>query len=67
MNRGTLALLALAVLSAGPAAAQDKKKKEAPLAKDSFYALSTKTLDGKPADLKEYAGKVTLVVNLASK
>jgi hypothetical protein len=55
------------VLAAGPAAAQEKKKKEVPLPKDSFYSLSTKTLDGKPADLKEYAGKVTLVVNLASK
>ena len=67
MRRTTLSLLALAALTAGSASAQDKKKKEVPLPKDSFYALSTKTLDGKPADLKEYAGKVTLVVNLASK
>ena len=66
MRRITLSLLALAALAAGPVSAQDKKKKEAPLPKDSFYSLSTKTLDGKPADLKEYAGKVTLVVNLAS-
>ncbi len=66
MRRLTLSLLALTALTAVPAAAQDKKKKEVPLPKDSFYALSTKTLDGQPADLKEYAGKVTLVVNLAS-
>ena len=67
MRPMALSLLALAALATAPAAAQDKKKKEVPLPKDSFYSLSTKTLDGKPADLKEYAGKVTLVVNLASK
>jgi glutathione peroxidase len=34
---------------------------------DSFHALKTATLGGKPADLAGYAGKVTLVVNVASK
>jgi glutathione peroxidase len=38
----------------------------APMA-DSFYDMKTTTLNGKPAELKEYAGKVTLVVNVASK
>ena len=33
----------------------------------SFYALSTTRLNGEPVDLKEYAGKVALVVNTASK
>ena len=33
----------------------------------SFYDLKTKTLDGKPADLGMYRGKVSLVVNVASK
>ena len=33
----------------------------------SFYEMKTTTLDGKPADLKDYAGKVTLVVNVASR
>lgn len=33
---------------------------------DSLYALKTTTLGGKPADLSTYAGKVTLVVNVAS-
>jgi glutathione peroxidase len=33
----------------------------------SFYALSTTKLSGEPVDLKEYAGKVALVVNTASK
>jgi len=33
----------------------------------SFYDLKTTYLDGKPADLAEFRGKVTLVVNVASK
>ena len=36
------------------------------MAEESFYALQTKSLDGKGVDLKEYAGRVTLVVNVAS-
>jgi glutathione peroxidase len=32
----------------------------------SFYDLKTNTLDGKPADLGQYRGKVSLVVNVAS-
>jgi glutathione peroxidase len=32
----------------------------------SFYDLKTETLQGKPADLSAYRGKVTLVVNTAS-
>jgi len=58
-------ILAMAVALALPVAAQDIKK-EKPLPADSFYKLQTKSLDGKPADLKSYAGKVTLVVNVAS-
>jgi glutathione peroxidase len=46
----TLAL-ATALSAAGPA---------------SFYDLKTQTLLGKPADLGDYRGKVTLVVNVAS-
>jgi glutathione peroxidase len=38
----------------------------APVSADSLYALKTTTLGGKPADLSAYAGKVTLVVNVAS-
>jgi glutathione peroxidase len=33
---------------------------------ESLYALSTKTLQGQPADLGQFRGKVTLVVNVAS-
>jgi len=32
----------------------------------SFYSLKTTTLQGQPADLSQYAGKVALVVNVAS-
>jgi len=32
----------------------------------SFYDLRTKTLDGKPAELAQYRGTVSLVVNVAS-
>jgi glutathione peroxidase len=38
----------------------------APVSSDSFYALKTNTLAGKPAELGQFAGKVTLVVNVAS-
>ena len=33
----------------------------------SFYDLKTRTLDGQPSDLSMYRGKVSLVVNVASK
>ncbi len=33
----------------------------------SLYDLKMNTLDGKPADLNQYKGKVSLVVNVASK
>jgi glutathione peroxidase-family protein len=33
---------------------------------DSFYRLQTRTLEGAPAPLDAYAGRVALVVNLAS-
>ena len=32
----------------------------------SFYQLKLRTLDGKPADLSQYRGSVSLVVNVAS-
>lgn len=41
--------------------------KEAALPDGSFYQLETRTLEGKSAELKAYAGKVTLVVNVASR
>jgi glutathione peroxidase len=60
---GTVAAAVFAAaVSVGPAAAQSAG---APVT--SFYDLKTKTLEGKPADLGMYRGKVSLVVNVASK
>jgi glutathione peroxidase len=36
------------------------------MGQDSLYGMKTRTLEGKEADLSQYAGKVTLVVNVAS-
>lgn len=51
------AVAALAAAPQGPASGQPS----------SFYAMKTSYLDGKPADLGVFKGKVTLVVNVASK
>jgi hypothetical protein len=56
----------LALLAAVPLEARQEKKKKIMLPPDSVYLLPVKTLEGKPADLKEHAGIVTLIVNLAS-
>ncbi|MBV8879935.1 MAG: glutathione peroxidase [Planctomycetaceae bacterium] len=66
MRTLALAVLAVSMALVLPASAQEKKKKEIPLPADSLYKLQTKSLDGKPVDLKDYSGKVTLVVNVAS-
>jgi glutathione peroxidase len=62
---GGAALLALGV--ALPLALPARAAAGGPMPNDSFYSLKTSTLEGKPADLAQYAGKVTLVVNVASK
>ena len=51
--------------SAGRRLASDDTKGAA--VPQSFYELSTTKLSGEPAELKEYQGKVALVVNTASK
>ncbi len=53
-----LSLLLLTVLSAAAVVSAQG---------GSFYDLKTKTLLGKPADLSQYRGNVSLVVNVASK
>lgn len=65
MRMMVAAALAVMILPAG--AQQEKKKVKVALPPDSLYLIPTKTLDGKPADLKDYAGKVALVVNVASR
>jgi glutathione peroxidase len=75
IRRFTFALsIALAVTAfvSGPAplantAQQPAATSSSGAAVTSFYDLKTKTLDGKPADLGAYKGKVSLVVNVASK
>ena len=57
MTKFTLAFLCAAVFTAAIAAQQPQ----------SFYDLNTKSLDGKPGNLAQYKGKVSLVVNVASK
>ncbi|MGA3262044.1 MAG: glutathione peroxidase [Bryobacteraceae bacterium] len=56
-------LLAMAAAVAAPAATAQDSGGDV----KSFYELKTTYLDGKPADLSAYQGKVTLVVNVASK
>ena len=57
MRTPVFATLCFAVASSAVGSAADSA---------SFYDLKTQTLLGKPADLGEYRGKVTLVVNVAS-
>lgn len=61
----------LAVVAAMAAASTVHGSAQAPRgaggAVTSFYDLKTQTLDGAPADLAAYRGKVSLVVNVASK
>jgi glutathione peroxidase len=60
------ALMALSALSLALHAQAPASSASAAAAR-SFYDLKTKTLEGKPADLAAYKGKVSLVVNVASK
>jgi glutathione peroxidase len=55
------------VLSAVAALAAAAQSPSSSAKGSSFYDLKTSYLDGKPADLGVFRGKVTLVVNVASK
>ena len=69
MRRAWIAGAALLVLASVSEAQQGRPPsggKETLLPQDSLYQLTTKTLEGQPADLKAYSGKVALVVNVAS-
>ncbi len=69
MKHSLLVLGALALVTAcgtnaptsAPASASDSTAM-----KNDVYALRTQSLDGAPADLASYRGKVTLIVNVAS-
>ncbi len=60
---------AVALLAVNPAGQQSGHDHHASTGAPvkSFYDMKTTTLDGKPADLGTYKGKVSLVVNVASK
>ena len=74
--RGSLVVLSLFVVACGSspttesraAAPKEAATTPAPTKADpmNFYSLKTTSLDGSPADLAAYRGKVTLVVNVAS-
>lgn len=64
MRLTTGAVLAMTLGMTLGVAAQAKKSPALP--PDSLYRLKTKSLEGKDVDLKDYAGKVVLIVNLAS-
>ncbi len=61
-TRILLSIAALALVAAPVTKAQDGGATV-----KSFYEMKTTYLDGKPADLGAFKGKVTLVVNVASK
>jgi glutathione peroxidase len=64
MTRGTLRRLTVACGFMGTLAVPLRAGDDMP--EGSFYSLKTQTLQGQPADLSTYKGKVTLVVNVAS-
>ena len=60
--------LTVATVCVSPMSAQQARNTAASGgAVTSFYDLKTNTLEGKPANLAQYKGQVTLVVNVASK
>ena len=63
----TVALIAGVALSVSLQAQQPKPAASAGGKVSSFYDLKTMALDGKPGNLAQYKGKVSLVVNVASK
>jgi len=69
MKRILASALGVVSLVTGFGAGQDvRPAAPAPDAKAvSFYSFKTTTLEGKPADLAAHKGKVTLVVNVASR
>ena len=63
--RIALAVLTAAVVASIPVAARQSSTSAGQV--QSFYDLSAQSLDGKPGNLAQYKGTVSLVVNVASK
>jgi glutathione peroxidase len=62
-----VAVMALAAPWGSPLAAQQPRAGSGGTAVTSFYDLQVNALDGKPGNLAQYRGRVSLVVNVASK
>jgi glutathione peroxidase len=69
MRKTVGVILASALIAAAVAVAVSPVAAQQPAggAVTSFYDLKTMALDGKPGNLAQYKGKVSLVVNVASK
>ena len=67
LMRAGLALAILAGVAVTGEAQQQPKKKKVVLPPDSLYNVAAKNLEGQAVDLKDMAGQVALVVNLASR
>jgi glutathione peroxidase len=66
-SRASWAVGVCAIVAAAWSAAASQRTSSAPgEAVTSLYDLRTRTLDGRPADLAQYRGTVSLVVNVAS-
>jgi len=61
-----MSAMAIAMLAVAPVRGQQQAATGGATV-NSFYDFKTNTLEGKPADLSMYKGKVSLVVNVASK
>jgi glutathione peroxidase len=66
MSTYTVRMIALAAFLALPSHGQQVDAVQRGSGVHSFYDLTTKALDGAPADLARYRGTVSLVVNVAS-
>jgi glutathione peroxidase len=66
MHLSLLTALSLVVASCSSTSDTGAQKTSAP-AEPTLHSLKVETLEGKPADLANYRGKVLLVVNVASK
>ena len=67
LARVTATAVAAVVVTASVAGQGPQRVSTGASTVSSFYDLKTMTLDGKPVDLGAYKGKVSLVVNVASK
>ena len=61
------AAIAVAAVTVSPMSAQQPRRAASGGAVNSFYDLKSNALDGKPGNLAQYKGQVSLVVNVASK